>query len=58
MATTHEYRTGRPPRDGDEPTLPVSFRLSVDELARLDRRRKKAPRSIAIRDALKSAGLI
>lgn len=57
--TPDEPRPGRPCRDGgDEPQTMVSFRLTRDELARLDRRRKKAPRSNAIREALVSAGLI
>lgn len=54
----HPHKNGRPLRDGDAPTVPVSFRLTETELARLDKRRKKAPRSIAIRDALEAAGLI
>lgn len=52
------HKNGRPLRDGDAPTIPISFRLTDAELARLDKRRKKAPRSIAIRDALAAAGLI
>lgn len=53
---SNPHKHGRPTR-ADSPTQTISIRLTLEELAAVDKRAKTEPRAVLIRRAMAQAGL-